>query len=79
MAGVAIGATDIVAPVFAATEVVVLFLSRVAAETRFRSFFRRFSLERNDLRRIALFAVGFAGTMTRLATSDLIFPTRNLG
>jgi hypothetical protein len=39
MARVAIGATDVVAPVFATTEVVVFFPARVTAETGFRSLF----------------------------------------
>ena len=78
MARVAIGTTDVVAPVFATTEVVVLFPARVATKTRLRSLFRRFLLERDDLRRIAFFDVGFAWPMTRLATSHLVFPTGDL-
>ena len=74
----AVSATDVVAPVLAATEVVVFFLAGVAGQTRLRSFFRRFVLEGNDLRRIAFFSVGLAWAMTRLASGHLVFPTANL-
>jgi len=78
MAGVAIYTTDIVAPVLTATEVVVFFLTRVTAKTRFGDFFRRFVFEGNDLLRIAFFDVGLAWTMTRFTTRNLLFPTSNL-
>jgi hypothetical protein len=74
----AIYATDVVSPVFTATEVVVLFLARVTAKTRLRRDFRRFVFERNDLRWITFFNVRLTWTMTRLATRYLLFPTTDL-
>jgi hypothetical protein len=61
---VAVGTTDVVAPVFTAAEVIVLFLARVAAKTRFRNLFGGLVLKRDYLGRIAFLDVGFAGTMT---------------
>ena len=78
MRGVAVSATDIVAPVLAAPEVVVLFAARVAGQTGLRDLFRAFVLEGDDLFRITLFSVRFAWTMTRLAARHLLFPTRQL-
>ena len=75
MGGVAISATDVVAPVLAAPEVIVLFLARMTRETRLGDLFRRFVLERNDLLRIAFLAVGLAWTMTGLATRHFVLPT----
>ena len=71
----AIGTADIVAPVLAAAEVIVFLAARVARQTRLGGLFRRFVLEGNDLRRIAFLDVGFAWTMTRLATGHFFFPT----
>ena len=73
-----VGAADIVAPVFAAAEVVVFFAARVAAETGFGNLFRRFVFEGDDLRWVAFFDVRFAGAVTRLATSHFLFPAREL-
>jgi len=72
---VAIGATDIVTPVLATAEVVVLFSAGVTSQTGLGDLFRRLVLERNDLLRIALFAVCLAGTVARLAAGHLVFPT----
>jgi hypothetical protein len=74
-----IGAADIVAPVFAAPEIIVLFPARMAGETGFRNFFRRFVFEGDDLGGVSLFSVGFAGTVTRLAASYFPFPRLNPG
>ena len=71
-----VSAADVVAPVFAATEVIVFLFAGVTAQTRLGSFLRRLVLEGNDLLRIALFDVGFAGTVTRFAAGHLVFPTR---
>ena len=73
-----VGATDIVAPVFAAPEVVVFFSTGVTRETGFGSFFGRFVLERNYLSRIAFFAMGFARPMARFAAGYFSFPTADL-
>jgi hypothetical protein len=75
VAGVAIRTTDVVAPVFPAPEVVVLFLAGVAAETCFRDLFRRLVLERDYLCGIAFLDVGFARTMTRFTACDFSLPT----
>lgn len=74
-----VGATNIVAPVFAAPEIVMFFSTRVARETGFGSFFRRFVFERNNLRRITLFTVSLARPMARFAAGYLALPTANLG
>ena len=73
--GMTVSATDVVAPVFAAAEVVVLFSSRVAAQAGFGDLFRRFVLERNDLGRIAFLHVGLAWSMTGFAPGHFLFPT----
>ena len=74
-----LSATNIVAPVLATTEVVVLLLARVAGKTGLGSFFGRLVLERNDLRRIAFLYVGLAWPMARFAASYLSFPTADRG
>jgi len=71
----AVSATDVVAPVFAAPEVVVFFPAGVAAQTRFGNLFGRFVLEGNYLLRIAFLRVRLTWTMTRLATRHLVIPT----
>src|SRR6185437_10001557 len=73
-----VGATDIVAPVFAAPEVVVFFSTGVARETCFGSFFGRFIFERNYFSRIAFFAVGLAWPMARFAPGCFPLPTADL-
>ena len=78
VSGVTIGAADVVAPVLAAAEVVVLFLAGVTSQTGLGDLFGRFVLERDDLFRVAFFAVRLAGGVTRLATRHLILPTANL-
>ena len=45
MRRVAFGTTDVIAPVFAATEVVVFFLACMTGETRLRDLFRRLVFE----------------------------------
>ena len=78
MGRVTIGATDVIAPVLAAAEVIVLFFPGVTRQTRLGDLFRRFVFERDDLLRIAFFAVRLAWSMTRLATRHLVFPTADL-
>ena len=70
-----VSATDVVAPVLAATEVIVFLSAGVTAQTRLRGFLRRLVLERNDLLRIAFFDVRLTWTMTRLAAGYFVFPT----
>ncbi len=79
MCRVAVGATNVVAPVFTAPEVVVVFFAGVTTKTGLGDFFRRLGLERNDLLRIAFLEVRLAWSMTRLATSDFSFPTIDSG
>lgn len=71
----AIRAANIVAPVLAATKVVVLFPAGVTPQTSLRSFFRRLCFEGNNFAGIAVFCVGPPGTMARLATRNFGFPT----
>jgi hypothetical protein len=75
----AIHTADVVAPVFAAAEVVVFLAPRMTASTRLGDLFRALVLDRDDLGRNTLFRVRFAWSMARLAACHLLFPTRDLG
>ena len=75
---VAVGASDVVAPVFAAAEVVVFLAAGVTTQTRLGDLFRRLVFERDDLRWVAFFDVRLTWTMARLATRHLFFPTAEL-
>ena len=79
MCGVTVSAADVVAPVFAALEIIAFLFSGVADKTGLGSFLRRFILERNDLRRVAFCDVGFAWTMTRFTAGHFVFPTADAG
>ena len=70
----AVGAADVVAPVLAASKVVMFLFAGMAAQARFRDLFRRFIFEGDDLLRIAFLTMGFAWTMAGLATGHLLFP-----
>ena len=72
---VTVSATNVIPPVLATSEIVPLFLARMARKTSLRDFFRRFVLEGNNLGRIALFRVRLAGAMTRFTASHFVFPT----
>ncbi|MDQ1639201.1 MAG: hypothetical protein QOF62_2540 [Pyrinomonadaceae bacterium] len=74
MRRVAFSATNVVAPVFAAAEVVVLFLPGMAGKTIFRNFLRRFVLEGNDFCRIAFFGVRLTWAMAGFASGHFILP-----
>jgi hypothetical protein len=76
---VTIGASDIIAPVLAAPEVVPLFLAGMTGKTDLGRFFRRFVLERNNLGGVGFGDVVHAGPMTRFAAGGLALPTANLG
>ena len=71
----AISTADIVAPVLAAAEVIVLFPAGVASQAGLSSFFRRFILKGNDLGGVALGDVILARAMAGLATSNFSLPT----
>jgi hypothetical protein len=72
---VALRASDVIAPVFSATEVVVIFLAGVALQARLGGSLRIQLLEGNYLCLIARsLDVCFAGSVARLATDDLTFP-----
>lgn len=73
----AICTTDVVAPMFSAPEVIVLFSSGMAGKTCLRRFFWRLVFEGNNLLGIAFFRVSFTGAVTSLATRHLPFPTAN--
>ena len=75
MCRVTVSAADVVAPVLAASEVVVFLFASVAAQTRLRDFLRRLVLEGDDLLRVAFLAVRLTWTMARLATRHLVVPT----
>ena len=72
---VTVGTANIIAPVLATPEVVVLFLACMAGKTSLRDCLGRFILERNDFCRIAFFQMSLTGTVTRFATRHLSFPT----
>ena len=69
-----VGTTDVVAPMLAASKVVVFLFAGVAAQARFRDLFRRFIFEGDDLLRITFLTVGFSWTMAGFATRHLLFP-----
>lgn len=70
-----VSAADVVAPVFAAPEVITFLFARMAGETCFGGFLGRLVLKRNDLRRVAFFGVGLARSMTCFTAGHFIFPT----
>ena len=70
-----VSTTDVVAPVFTAAEVVVLFASGVAGQAGFGDLLGRLVFERDDLCRVAFRDVLLAWSMTRLTASHLVFPT----
>ena len=78
MRRVAIGAANVIAPVFATTEVVPLFLTRMAAKTGLSYLFRRFVRELNNLGLIAFCDVVLTRTMTSFAAGDLALPAADL-
>jgi hypothetical protein len=71
---VAISTTDIVAPVFAAPEIVSLLLASMTPETSLRDLFGRLVLERNDLCGIAFFGVGLTWPMASFAAGYSVLP-----
>jgi hypothetical protein len=76
---VAVGATDIIAPVFATAKVIAFLFPRVACQTSIGGFFWRLVFERNDLRDVtATFDVRLAGAVTRFASGHLVFPIGDL-
>lgn len=79
MRRVTISTADIIAPVFATTKVVPLFLAGMAAQAGLGRIFRGFVFERNDLRGIAFGDMVLARTMTRFAAGDLTLPTADRG
>ena len=73
-----VGTTNIIAPVFSATEIVTFLSSGMTSQTTLGYFFRRLVLKPDDLFRITFLCVSFARAMTRFATSYLPFPTTDL-
>ena len=74
----AVDTTDVIAPVLAAAEVIVLFFSCVTGKTGFRNFFWCFVLKGDDLLRITFFGVRLTWSMTGFAPRHLLVPTTNL-
>src|SRR6185369_4978677 len=73
--GVAVGACYVVAPVFAAFEIIVLFFAGVAFQAAFGDLLRRFVCECPNLGFVsAAFHVRLAGSVTRFAALLLSFP-----
>ena len=76
---VAVGASDVVAPVFATSKIVAFLFARMACQTSVGGFLRRFVFKRNDLRDVtAAFDVRLARSVTRFASGHLVFPVANL-
>ena len=75
MSGVTFRAADVIAPVLSATEVVVILLSRMAAQTGVGDCLGVHAFERSDLQLIAArIDVLLSRTVTCLASDDLSFP-----
>ena len=70
----ALGAANVVPPVFAAAEVVVFFPTRMTGQAGFRTGLGGLVFEGNDLLWIAVLAVRFAWSMTGLTARDLALP-----
>jgi len=75
MRRVTVSATNVVAPVFAASEVIPFFAPGMATQTRFGNLLGRLVLVGNDFGRIAFFDVSLPWPMTGFTTSDLVLPT----
>ena len=69
-----IRAAYVVAPVFAASEVVAFLFARMTGKTRLGDFLGRLVLERNDFCGVAFFGVGLSRAMTRFAAGDFVLP-----
>lgn len=74
VSGMTVSTADIVAPVLAASKIVVALLSGMARKASFRYCFRILSLEGNDLADIAAFCVLLARAVARFAADDLSLP-----
>lgn len=75
MRSVAVRAADVIAPVFAAAEVVVLFPAGVASQTSFGNQFRALVFEGDNLFRIPLLGMGLTWSMARFTASYLALPS----
>jgi hypothetical protein len=72
-------ATDVVAPMLAAPEVIVLFPAGMAVQTGFRDFFRGLVLEGDYLSQVtAALNVILAWAMAGFAPSDFVLPAAYL-
>ena len=78
MRRVTIDAPNVIAPVFASAEVVVLLLTSMASQTSLGCLFGGLVLEVNDLAGISLINVLLAWSMARFAPSDLVFPISDI-
>ena len=76
---VAFRAANVVAPVLAAAEVIVLFLAGMTGKAGLRNILRRLVLEADYFCRVALFGVRLSWTMARFAAGNLPFPATDLG
>jgi hypothetical protein len=78
MRSVTISATNVIAPMLAASEVIPFFAAGMATQASFGNFLGGFVFVGNDFGRITLCDVSFARTMTRFTTSHLALPTSHL-
>lgn len=79
MRRVTIRAADVVAPVFAAPEVIPFLFAGMTGQARLGDFLRRLVLEGYYFCRVTLFKVSFPRSVTCFATRDFLFPTADLG
>ena len=76
---VALAKSGVVAPMFAASDVIPFLCARRLRKARLRNFFRRFILERFDFCRVSFLNVTFSWPMTCLTSSYFVFPTIDFG
>src|ERR1041385_1561048 len=75
----ALGATNVVAPMLTAAKIVALFFAGMTRQARLRHFLRRLIRKRDDLRLITTAVdVRLAWAMARLAAGNFIFPARDI-
>lgn len=79
MRRMAVCATNVVAPMLAPPEIIVLFPACMTGKTSLRDCLGRFVLKRSHLRGITFFNVRLARPMARFTASHLSFPTANGG
>ena len=74
-----IRAADVVAPVFAPSEIIAFLFARMAGQAGLGDRLGRLILERDDFRGVAFFKMGLARSMTCFTTSYFSFPGADVG